>query len=231
MNDFWQLQKFAWLRASSDEDLQGLAKASAQHEYADRELIFAPTPRPHSVYLLERGLVRIFRLSANGAQATFGFVLPGEAFGEFAAFGEYPRESFAEAVRPSLVHRVPSKAFQDLLSHHPALVVEMARQIGNRFKQIESRVESLVFRSVHARVALILLELAEILGNRTERGIELDISLSQAELATLIGTSRQSVSASLHRLEQQGLIELERLHIVLAEPERLARAVEEEVDG
>jgi CRP-like cAMP-binding protein len=84
---------------------------------------------------------------------------------------------------------------------------ELARQLGRRLKLAENRIEDRVFRDVEARVARVLLELAERFGTSAQNGwTRLDLPVTQSDLATLIGTTRQSVNACLRRLGDAGLI-------------------------
>ncbi len=196
----------------------------ATHRDWDRgATVFTPATHPSSLYLLERGLVRIYRLSKDGDETTFGYVAPGEVFGELSAFGAFPRESFAAAVHPSRVWKIPLDSFQQVLSAHPGLVLEITRQIGQRMKRIQNRVENLVFKDVKARVAGILLELAEDFG-QTEGGQRvLDFEITQSELATLVGSTRQTVNGSLRDLEDEGLIQRDGRRVVIAKVDELAR--------
>jgi len=223
VKDFWHLHNFDWLGKLSSVETARLQKRSVCREYAPAEMIFTPTPHPESVYLLERGLVRIFRLSPSGSETTFGYVKPGEIFGELAAFSDRPRESFAEAVQSSTVWRIARAALQEIIALHPAIVAEVTKQVGTRLKRIESRVENLVFRDVRSRVACILLELAEDFGRADSRGLTIDLPLSQEELATLVGATRQSVNASLRELRQEGFVARDRRRFVLSRPEELRR--------
>jgi CRP-like cAMP-binding protein len=195
-----------WLSELPAEDIEKLQSASTTRQYAGGEMVFVPDSEPHELFVLERGLVRIFRLSRDGAETTFGYVAPGEAFGELAVFGDYRRESFAQATRPSRVWRIPGAAFRQLLASRPNLVLAVTRQIGARFKRIESRVEDLVFRDARSRVAHILLELAEDFGREDDGLTVLDIDITQAELATLVGITRQTANGCLRELEHEGLI-------------------------
>jgi CRP-like cAMP-binding protein len=221
--DFWHLHNFDWLRELSSAETAQLQKRSLRREYAPAEMIFTPASHPQSVYLLERGLVRIFRLSPSGSETTFGYVKPGEIFGELAAFSDGPRESFAEAVQSSTVWRIAREALQKAIAAHPAIVVEVVKQVGTRLKRIESRVENLVFRDVRARVASILLELAEGFGRAGTRGLTIDLWLSQEELATLVGATRQSVNACLRELRREGFVARDGRRFVLTRPEELRR--------
>lgn len=226
MLDAWHLHNFDWLESLPYGDLAALRNAASKRVYRPREMIFAPSPDPQSVYLLELGLARIYRLSDSGAETTFGFVSPGEVFGELVAFGNYPRESFAEATERCTVLKIRKDVFQKVVSQNPGLVIEVARQIGDRFKRIESRVENLVFSRVRTRVARILLELAEDFGVAQPDGTVLEIALSQSDLATLVGATRQTVNATLQELEHDGLVALRSRQIVLLDPDRLAMDAE-----
>ena len=76
-----------WLHELSTEEFEKLLGASVYREYAAGDTVFAPESHPHSLYLLERGLVRIYRISKEGSKTSFGYVASGEVFGEMAAFG------------------------------------------------------------------------------------------------------------------------------------------------
>lgn len=217
----WHLRSVDWLSELPAEDLEKLQSVSIARAYAASEMIFVPDSEPHELFVLERGLVRIFRLSREGAETTFGYVAPGEAFGELAVFGDYRRESFAQATRASRVWKIPGTAFRQLLTTRPNLVLAVTRQIGARFKRIESRVEDLVFRDARSRVAHILLELAEDFGREEAGLVVIGIDITQAELATLVGITRQTANGCLRDFENEGLTTRRGRHIVLKDPARL----------
>jgi CRP/FNR family cyclic AMP-dependent transcriptional regulator len=223
VRDIWHLRSLDWLQELSPEETDKLRSASLCREYREGETIFAPETSPNSLYLLERGLARIYRLSREGEETTFGYVAPGEVFGELTAFGDYPRESFAQAARACRVWRIPGADFQKLLEARPTLALEVTRQIGARLKRIESRVENLVFRNARSRLAHILMELAEDFGRQTEEGIYIDVDFTQAELATLVGITRQTANAHLREFEHEGLTARAGRHIVLIGAEALGR--------
>jgi CRP-like cAMP-binding protein len=220
--DSWHLRIPDWLDELSAQEVERLRSQSSQSDYARGSTIFTPRTNPHSIYLLEQGLVRIYRLSQHGEETTFGYVSPGEVFGELTVFGDFPRESFAMTVHASRVWRIPLKVFHDLLESHTGVLLAIIRQMGQRMKRIESRVENLVFRDVRARLAGILLELKEDFGHPRGDSWLLDLALTQAELATLVGATRQTVNASLRELESRGLIRREGRRLIVCRPAELA---------
>lgn len=206
MDDYWHIHGFDWLGELSPEESERLRQQSVQKRYVPGELVFGPVAQPHSVYLLEHGLVRIYRMSMAGTEATFGFVRPGEIFGELAAFTDSSRDSYAQAASASIAWCLPVEVVRKAFAQHPGIAFAVTKQIGNRLKRIESRVENLMFRDARARVAGILLELAEDFGREQDGARLIDLRLSQQELATLVGTTRQTANAVLRDLEQAGVL-------------------------
>lgn len=226
MDDVWYLKEIDWLGELEAEDWQRLRSQATRHVYEAGQTIFLPTPDVRSVYLLEEGRVRIYRLSRTGDEVTFGYIAPGEVFGELAGFGEHERKSFALAQTDCAAWKIPVKLFREWVQTRPNLVLEVTRQIGERMRRVEARVEDLVFRNVRARLASVLLELAGDFGAAAGEGHKIDLRLSQEEIANLIGASRQSVNVALARLRDEGLVLHRDGHLVLSDPGRLRAIVE-----
>jgi len=101
MIDLWHLEKIHWLRDQPEAISVGLRKAAEIKHYHRGTLIFEPRVDPAHVYLLESGLIRIYHESRQAEEFTFGFIRPGEVFGECVVFLNSQRESYAVAVEPS----------------------------------------------------------------------------------------------------------------------------------
>jgi CRP-like cAMP-binding protein len=213
-----------WLGALEPGD-EGFLRESQRLEFAAGETVFQPASHPRSVYVVEKGLVRIFRLDESGAEISFGYIGPGEVFGELSAFSELPRESFAVAVQSSTIRKLPRAAFEKLVRARPERVFEVTRQISERLKRIESRLEHLAFRDVRARLGSILLELAHDFGVRDGTRTRIDLPLTQSELATLIGATRQTVNATLAEFRKAELLKREGGRLVIVDPDAFARAL------
>ena len=201
-------------------------RGSLPRYYARGELLYSPSERQGFVYVLERGLVRVFRLSEAGTETTLFYVAPGEIFGALPTSDEPADDDFAESVQPSRVWKVPRACFEQALETDPRLLLELTRQLGRRLHRTENRLEDLVFRDVGARVARVLLELGERFGQIEGERIRLELPLTQAEVAALVGSTRQSVNASLRELEVAGRIERRGRRLLLFEPASLRGAAQ-----
>lgn len=232
MAGFWHLSDLELLKDLTPEEMERLEKAAYSRSYDTGQMVFRPDASPESVYLLKEGSIRIYRLSDKGAEATFGYIRPGEIFGELSAITEVGRESHAEAAAPSVVWVVPIDLFRTLLGSKPGVGRHVSRQLGDRLKRIERRVEGLMFHEAHLRLALILRELAEHFGLPKGEAIEIDGDFTQTELATIVGCSRQTLNQCLRELEARGLAQMKRRRVVLPKPEALREFIRREThDG
>ncbi len=210
MNDVWQVNGFNCLEKLSQAECQELKSASHRRHFGRGDVVFSPSSHPSSVYLLEGGLVRILRLSESGDEMTLGYIAPGEVFGELAALGELDRESHAVAVKASTVWTVPIELFERLIECQPGRILSVTKQIGGRLRRIESRLEDLVFRNVFDRVVDVLASHNGEIGPEDTEKEDGHFLLTQSELATLVGASRQSVNEVVKKLERKGLVRLGR---------------------
>ena len=199
-----QLQPFDWLQSLGDDAVASIcANASLQRVPAQRHA-YESSSDPQYVYLLRSGVVRLYRANHHGGQVTLGYVQPFEMFGELALFSADSRQSFAVAVDDVSLVRIPKSTFVEAVRTNADALFAIAQQMERRFRDLESRVEDLVFRSARRRLARILLRLADNFSS-SGRTDSVDLSLTHEELATLAGTSRPTVSIALGEFEDAGL--------------------------
>lgn len=218
MFEIGRLREIPWLRDLSAGELVSLQRDARRTRFGPGEIVLTPCARPGSVYVLESGLVRLYRVAPSGGETSFGYVAPGELFGELATFDGFAHEGFAQAMQDSVVWSLDRDAFERLVAERPVLLFAIARQLGQRLRQAEARVEDLVFQPVRARVERALRELAQRFGRRDGTRIVIDVPLTQAELAKMVGATRQTVNQSLGELAEAGVIGREGQRLVLQAP-------------
>ena len=152
-----------------------------------------------------------------------------ELFGELSLFQEDDRKEFAEAIESSTVVMIPKTAMLALMARHPNLNVGITKLIGSRRQRIERRLRNLLFRSNRERVVHLLIEMSEKYGQRTEQGLELCIKLSHQEMASIIGSTRETVTVMLGQLQSEGLIKIARRRITIVDLNRLSLQVSEPI--
>ncbi len=167
-----------------------------------------------ALHIVDTGLVRVFKTSAEGREQVLRLMRPGEAFSDVPVFdgGSYPAS--ADAVEPSTVLAIPRDALMPLMDRYPVIAVGALQNVSARLRHMTALVEDLSLRRVMSRVARLLLEHPD------------EIRLTQSQMATMVGTAREMVNRSLHTLEDRGVIQLRGQEIIILDSAKLAEIIE-----
>ena len=224
---FWYLKSCDLFERLTREQVGRLESHSKVGTFGRNSLVYMPSDQSDSVMLLASGRIKIYHVTADGKQALLAIIDPGELFGELAIFDSYAqREEFAEAMEKSTVILIPGQEIQRLMEEHQHLSLGVTRMMGLRRRRIERRLKSLLFRSNRERVVHLLLELAEKYGRRSPDGVMIEIKLSHQDLASIIGSTRETVTVVLGELQDEGALEIRRRQIVLKQLRRLAESID-----
>jgi CRP/FNR family cyclic AMP-dependent transcriptional regulator len=157
-------------------------------------------------------------VTPTGAEFTLRYVQPGEVFGHIAVMSGKPRETFAQAKIASKVLHLPRAAFLAVLRAHNSVLYSVTKRIARRFVDLQSHAEDLIFLDARTRLARLLLRLAGEHGYRSGQSLTIGLPLTHEEVATLIGTSRQTASLYLGELTKAGLVARRGRQVVLPDP-------------
>lgn len=218
----WYLKHIKVFAELPEEDKKELREISHMTSYRKHEPICFPGQPADTVYLLKEGRVKISRVNKKGQEATICLLEPGEIFGEVEAMDGAPRETLVQALEPVLVCEIARENFLRFVDRCPTVGIHILKKIGGRLKDIESKFGDLVFHSAPARLAKLLLQLGDSMGERGQGTIRLNVRLTHQNLANLIGTSRETVSALLGQFQRQGLLIQDRRQICLLNTDELA---------
>jgi CRP-like cAMP-binding protein len=210
---------FQWL---NEEQLSGLERRARIRSFPKNSAVYMPSDSADGVFLLAEGRIRICSSTPDGKQAILAFIEPGELFGELALIESRGREERAEAAADSTVVLLPGDEVRRLMEASAALTLGITKLIWFRRTRVERRLRNLLFRSNRDRLAHLLLELVEQYGRKMNEGVLVDIKLSHQELASIIGATRETVTALLGEMQLEGLLKVSRQRIVVRDLQRLA---------
>ncbi len=189
-----------------DHGRSNLGQSMVSLEFAKREIIYAMGDASDGVYFVERGRVKVYRLSVDGREITLGILGPGDIFGEESLLRADPRETFSEALEPSTVFFVDAREFRRIASRSPALAMRLFEIAGTRLARTQQQVEDLAFRGVTRRIANLLIGMADDHGVTEGSEIVLTPRLTHQQMASLVGTTRETFTATLSKLSNSDLI-------------------------
>jgi CRP/FNR family transcriptional regulator, cyclic AMP receptor protein len=187
------------------------------------DLIFSQGDPGVALYVVAAGMVKISLESTRGDEMILATLRPPELFGELAVIDEGPRTASARALEPTTLLAVTRPVFLRMLRENPALMDALHRSLGGLLRRSLQQASDLIFMDLPGRVAKLLLSLAGDVGRDSERGMLLDLNVTQSTLAGLVGGSRPSVNQILQSFQAQGYLELEGRKIIIKRPEMLLR--------
>ncbi len=202
------MREIPLLGALTDEQVQLLEKSSKENTYHKRETIFTPETRENYIMIVLKGRVRVYLAYPNGKEFTLAFLEPGDVYSSHS-------RTFTQSMEKSVIWIIDIAKFQLFLLNYPAIVISMVKVLGESLRSTLKIIENLVFLEVDKRLAAFLLESAKTKGCQTDRGIVVKLGLTVEELASAIGTSRQTASTLLNRWQKEGILKLGRKGFIL----------------
>jgi len=204
-------------------DIARLATRMRRRTYRQGDVIFHKGDPGSMLYLVEQGQIKIFTPSLEGREVVLCLFGPGDFFGEMALFDDKPRSASAEAATPSTLLTLQRDDFRQAMVQHPAMSLAVMAALVNRLRRTDEMLEDAVFLDLPSRLAKKLLELAESHGVPTDTGFDIDLRLSQQDLADMVGATRARVNEVLVWYRDRGIIGMHRSHFTILKPDGLRR--------
>jgi CRP/FNR family transcriptional regulator, cyclic AMP receptor protein len=183
----------------SDEDLTRLAVNATLRRYRRGQIVFAEGDSGDALFVVVEGLVQILRYSDQGTQLLLTTVGPGESLGELAVVDGGTRSATAETLTPCTLVRVDRAVVANLAAERPPFANALLRALAALIRRLTGSTADLVFLDLPRRVAKLLLD-------QPRQGDVVELPLTQSQIASRVGGSRQSVNLALRDFERRGWI-------------------------
>lgn len=179
------------------------------------ETIYHPGSASTSVFVVEKGRIKLAYLDESGKKLTLSILDQGEIFGEMCLVGEKFRRHLASAIDDTILRCVPRKEFTDAIAVDLDGLQQLVRHFALRMREYEETLEDLAFRDIQARLSRQLLKLSDEYGVATKEGILIGFPVTHKELADMIGSARENTTLALNRFEREGILNKSRYRIVI----------------
>jgi CRP/FNR family transcriptional regulator, cyclic AMP receptor protein len=205
----------------AEDDLAAVADVTVPRTFGPGQFVVREGDTGDTCYLVRAGHFRAVREHSDGRTITLATFGPGDIFGELAMFDAERRSATVEALEDSEVGAILGADMRRLLNAHPDIAVKLLGALSRRLRETNERLTRQSFQTVQSRVASVLAEL--VAAARAEGAAEADvlITATQADLAQLAGSSRESASRFLAVLERAGVITQGRGKLTVHDPARL----------
>jgi CRP/FNR family transcriptional regulator, cyclic AMP receptor protein len=204
----------------SPDELDRISRVSVARSFPAGVRVFHEGDQSDACYLVRTGDLRVTREHPDGRAIALATLGPGDIFGELAMLDGEARSASVETLTDAELLALPAADVRRLLADHPEISVKLIAALTRRLRETNERVARQSFQTVPSRVAGVLTQLiAEESAPAGRHGIT--IRMTQADLAQLAGTSRESVSRFLATLERAGVVQVGRGRVTVIEPRRL----------
>jgi len=220
-NKAWFFRNNALFEGLPSDTLDRIVANAETRELRKKRVIWTPGDPVDRLYLVRSGVVKQSRVTNEGRELTLHFFAKNDVFGEVAIFSTGPHTTVAEAYDDCTLYTITRDELERLLHANPGLAIELTRIISSRRERLESRLGGLLFKTAHARLAGLFLELAQDFGVRDSRGIIVNLKLTHKEMASLIGATRETVSFAILDLRRDSLILTESKRVVVLDEDAL----------
>jgi CRP-like cAMP-binding protein len=197
------------------EDMAEVERMTAMTTCRRGKVFYTPGETGEVLFVLKRGRVNLFRVNEDGKKLVLATIGAGTVFGEMSLVGQGMHDTFAEAVEECTLCVMSRSDVEHLLVNKPQVALRFLELLAYRLSEVETRLETVAFKSVPARLAAELLHLA---GGASDGRLD---GISHQDLADAVGSYRETVTRVLNDFRRDGLIELDRLSITVKDADAL----------
>jgi CRP-like cAMP-binding protein len=174
-----------------------------------------------SLYVMVSGKARMLQLTPDGDQVLLDFIGPGDMFGAVAFLGQADYPVSVQAVEDCGAAMWDGEMMAQLMEQYPRIAFQAMQHMSGRIQELQDRLRELSTERVERRIANTLLRLTRQSGQKTPDGVRIDLALSRQDIAEMSGTTLYTVSRTLSRWEQIGIVESGRERVLICSPHRL----------
>jgi CRP/FNR family transcriptional regulator, cyclic AMP receptor protein len=211
-----------WLSGAALDDFD---HALRPRRYNAGQTVYRQDEPGTEMFRIVSGLVRLSVLRSDGREVIFLFFRPGDCFGDSSLVDGEPRPQTAEALTDLVVQVLDGNAFHALRDAHRAFDGAIMKLLARQMRALSEQFVDTSLNDLTARVAARILQIASALGSRGMDSGHVALRLPQAEIASMVGASRQSVSKTLQRLQSEGLVTIEYANVLVNDVAGLRRLV------
>lgn len=202
-------------------DLEQIADVAVPRSFESGQVIFREGDASDTCYIVRDGRARAVRAHSDGRVITLANFGPGDIFGELAIFESEKRSATVEAVEPTHVIAILGPDMRRLLNANHEMAIRLVIALGRRLRETNERLTRQSFQTVQSRVATVLAQFVEQARLEGAGDADVLVTATQADVAQLAGSSRESASRFLAVLERAGVITQGRGRLTVHDPSAL----------
>lgn len=162
-----------------------------------------------ALFVIIKGKVKVSRSSNDGREVILSILTDSDFFGEMSILDGLNRSATVVALEDSELFIIQRKEFLDLLNKHPEITIALLSELTRRLRNADMKIKALSLKDAEGKVATVILQLADDIGKIKQGIVEIEKLPLQQDLANMAGTSRETISRTLHSFARKGWVEME----------------------
>jgi len=199
-----QIKDIGLFAGVSTEKISLLAAQATHKKFKPGEMVIGETDPIRSFYVVVSGQLKLYRSSAEGKEQTLQLLGPGDPFGLCTAFATDSFPASAMAIEESSVLLIPGILVETVARQEPALLLNIIQILSQRLKDSMTLIESLALKDLPGRLASFLNH--ELLRNAADKKTIVELTLSQRELAKILGATPEALSRALRKMTDEHIL-------------------------
>ncbi|HHN65625.1 MAG TPA: Crp/Fnr family transcriptional regulator [Nitrospirae bacterium] len=200
------LSEITIFKGLAEEELKELDGYLKRERYNKRDIIFGEGDPSDFLYIVKKGKVKITKMSQEGKEIILEIISPGDMFGAVAVLQGFPYPANAVAMEKTEVIKLHRNALMRILDRFPSVMYCLAMNIGERMRGSHEMLKNIALERVEARIAALLLKLADKMGEDTEEGRAINMKLTKQDVADMVGTTVETSIRTMSKFKKRGLI-------------------------
>ena len=195
----------------NDDTLIKLSQLGTLKSFEKDSIILSEQDAGSALFVMVTGKVKVARISNDdkNKEVILTLLNPSDFFGEMALLDGLARSATVTSIEDSQVFIIQRNDFLDLIQQHPEVSIALLQELTQRLRAAGMKIKALSLKDAEGKVATVLLQLADDMGKIKQGVVEIEKLPYQHELANMAGTSRETISRTLHTFAKKGLVELE----------------------
>jgi CRP-like cAMP-binding protein len=188
------------------EELKVVDEMSEMKPVKKGTLIMSPSLPISALFLLKKGQIRLYKMNEQGKQFTIDILVDGNIFGETSSLTLTDDHVYAEAMTDSYLCVIGKEEFETFIEKNPKIALKLINILSTRLNELYNLSEKIALGDVKQRVIYLLLKLSEKTGKRKNEWQTIQLKLTHQDISTMVGSTRETISAILSQLKKEGLI-------------------------
>lgn len=213
------LSKVPLFASFGEADRAAVAARMQTRRYSKGSILVRENDPGESLFIVLRGNVAVTRATADGKESILSILKEGDFFGEMAVLDESPRSATIKALKETEAAILSRDDLLDLLRSNPHMSLLLVVALSARLRATNEAIQAAAFQDIPTRLASLLVYLSKSFGEQIPQGTRLTLRLTNQEMASMIGTTRESVNRTLNRFWDDKLIDMHESHIIITNPQ------------